>query len=94
MILRVLGVFEQQEDESSDYNANASQFPNDKVTTLTQQRRLTMPVQVRKGMVWLSYIAGSPIVLKTGISFGNIRRDGSSRFGLITVGEPSLCIST
>lgn len=81
--ITVLGVYEQQEDRNSAYSANASQFPNDKVITLNAAAKIDNASSTEGGYGLASYIGRFTYSFKDRyILSGNIRRDGSSRFGL------------
>ena len=80
--LTLLGVYEQQEDRSENYSANGSQFPNDKVKTLNAAALISNASSTVGGnglesvLGRFTYSYRDKYVLS-----GNVRRDGSSRFG-------------
>ncbi len=81
--ITILGVYEQQEDRNSSYSANASQFPNDKVITLNAAAKIDNASSSASGNGLASYLGRFTYSFKDKyIISGNIRRDGSSRFGL------------
>ena len=80
--ITVLGVYEQQEDRNNSYSANASQFPNDKVTTLNAAAKIDNASSNEGGYGLESFVGRFTYSYKDKyILSGNVRRDGSSRFG-------------
>lgn len=78
----LLGVYEQQEDRNEDYSANGSQFPNDKVKTLNAAALISAASSGVGGSGLESLLGRFTYSYRDKyVLSGNVRRDGSSRFG-------------